>query len=448
MTTPVSEPPAPGAVPPRSGLRGVYFGYWLIGAAFIANFVSVGAQNYVFGAFLKPMTDELEWSRSAFTLARTVGQFFFAFAGLYIGTYVDRHGGRRLMRIGIVILGGALFAQSFVQELWQWILLNGLVLTAGSAMIGNLVVSVTLARWFVEKRGQAAGFAAMGVSFAGVLLTPAATVLVDAVGWRDAWRVLAVGAALIVVPLSFIMRRAPEDHGLHPDGKSAAEVAAGGGRAAAVDFASSLTRSAALRTRAFYLIVFGFGFGQLSIGMMLVQTIPFMTDAGYSRGTASLMITLASVPSMLTKPVWGYFIDRAGAQRLAALGFVLTAFAMFTIVAGERAELAAVLFAGYFLLGVGWGGLIPLQEVIWATFFGRRYLGGVRSAGLPFALLLGASAPLVASIYFDRVGNYDGMFLAVGVLALVAVGLIALARRPTRDGAEPPVSLELEPAAG
>jgi MFS family permease len=145
--------------------------------------------------------------------------------------------------------------------------------------------------------------------------------------------------------------------------------------------------------------------------------------------------------------VWGYFIDRAGAQRLAALGFVLTALAMFTIVAGERAELAAVLFAGYFLLGVGWGGLIPLQEVIWATFFGRRYLGGVRGAGLPFALLLGASAPLVASIYFDRVGNYDGMFLAVGVLALVAVGLIAMARRPTRDGGEPPVSLEPEPAA-
>jgi MFS family permease len=402
----------------------------------------VGAQNYVFGAFFKPMTDELGWSRSAFTVARTVGQFFFAFAGLYIGAYVDRHGGRRLMRIGIVILAGALFAQSFVQELWQWILLNGLVLTSGAAMIGNLVVNVTLAKWFVEKRGQAAGFAAMGVSFSGVLLTPAATLLVDAVGWRDAWRVLAVGAALIIVPLSFVMRRAPEDHGLQPDGKTAAEVAAGGGRAAAVDFASSLTRRQALRARAFYFIVFGFGLGQLSIGMMLVQTIPFMTDAGYSRATASLMITLASVPSMLTKPVWGYFIDRAGAQRLSALGFTLTALAMLTIVAGKRAESAAVIFSGFFLLGVGWGGLIPLQEVVWATFFGRRYLGAVRSAGLPFALLLSAGAPLFASLYFDRVGNYDGMFVAVAVLALVAVALVLGARRPLRADGEPPVPRE------
>ena len=79
MSTPIGE--SEPAFSLRTRMRGVYFGYWLVGAAFIANFVAVGAQNYVFGAFFKPMSDELEWSRSAFTLARTVGQFFFAFAG-------------------------------------------------------------------------------------------------------------------------------------------------------------------------------------------------------------------------------------------------------------------------------------------------------------------------------------------------------------------------------
>ena len=413
-------------------MSNVYYGYWLIPVAFTAQFVSVGAQNYVFGAFLKPMTEELDWSRSEYTFARTLGLASFATAGLLIGTHVDRHGGRGLMGVGGILLGGVLFAQSYVETLWQWLVLNGLALTVGSAMVGNLVVNVTLAKWFVEKRGRATGFAAMGVSFAGVVLTPLSTALVDGVGWRSAWRILAVAAVVIVVPLSRFMRRAPEDYGLHPDGQSAEQVASGGGERAAADYASSLTRGQAMRTPAFYLIVLAFGFGMFSIGMMLIQTIPFMTDAGYSRSTASIMITVASVPAMLVKPIWGYLIDRADAQRLSMFGFILTGISMVLIVIAVEQKSLPFIYVGFALLGTGWGGGIPLQEVVWASFFGRRYLGAVRSAGMPIALGLSASSPLMASLYFDRVGNYNGAFLFVALMAFVAVGLMMLAKRPER----------------
>jgi len=77
-----------------------------------------------------------------------------------------------------------------------------------------------------------------------------------------------------------------------------------------------------------------------------------------------------------------------------------------------------------FLMGFGWGGMIPLQEVIWARFFGRRYLGAVRSAALPLSLLFTAGSPLATSYYFDVVGNYDGAIIAVGISNLVAAALI------------------------
>jgi len=272
----------------------------------------------------------------------------------------------------------------------------------------------------------------MGVSFAGVVITPATAELVARYGWRDAWQILAVAAFIIIFPTSFVMRRAPEDHGLHPDGKTAAQVAAGGGARAAADFASSLTRAQALRTSSFYFIVFAFGLGALSIGVMLVQTIPYMTDAGYSGTVGAAMIFVASVPSMLLKPVWGYFIDKADAQRLSVIGFAITAVAMVMIVLGVRSGTTPVAYAGFFVLGCGWSGLIPLQEVVWATFFGRRYLGAVRSAGLPFSLIIGASAPLLASFYFDRIGNYDGAFLTIAGCAVAAIVLILFAKRPNR----------------
>ncbi len=412
--------------------RGIYYGYYLVVVAFIAQFVSAGSQNYITGPFLTPMTTELDWSRSEYQLSRTIGQFVMAGIGLYVGGLVDRKGGRVLMQVGAVVLGISLFATSFVQNQWEWWLVNGLAITSGAALIGNLVVNVTLSKWFVEKRGRVVGFSSMGVSFAGVFLVPATTVLVDSVGWRTAWQVLGVAIFLLIFPVSFLMRRAPEDYGLHPDGKSAAEVARGGGQAAATDFASSMTRSQALRTSSFYLIVFAYGFGALSIGVMLAQTIPYMTDAGYSRTFAALMITLTSIPAMLTKPVWGYLVDKIDARALSATGFLINAVSMVAIVFAVRSGSHSAVFASYTLLGFGWGGLIPLQEVVWGSFYGRRYLGSVRSAGLPFSLIVGASAPSITTLYFDKIGNYDGAFLAIAGFAILATVLILLARKPAR----------------
>ncbi len=407
--------------PPR-----IYFGYWLIGAAFVAQFVSAGAISYVAGPFLAPMTDELGWTRSEYTLPRALGQFVMAFTGVVIGAHLDRSGGRRLMLWGIALLSASLLATSYVGALWQWIVLNGILVTIGAALIGNLVVNVTIAKWFVELRGRAVALSAMGVSFAGVALTPAVTLMIDAWGWRTSWRILALGAAALIYPVTFLIRRAPEDHGLHPDGKSDAQVASGLAERARLDYATSLTRSQALRTGTFYLLVLAFGLFVVNIGVMLLHAIPFMTDSGYPRAIAALMITVASVPAMLSKPIWGYSIDKLEPKPLAALSAALTGISIIMIVTSAWSGSAAWITAGFFLLGCGWGGMIPLQEVIWASFFGRRYLGGVRSAALPFTLVLAAGAPLAVSYYFDRFGDYDGALLAVGGLSLLSAALLLL----------------------
>lgn len=433
-----SSTPCPSAPPPSTPQeappkQGFYYGYWLILAAAVGQFATVGPMNYVPGVFLKPMTEDFGWSRSEFTLALTIGQFVLAGAGFFIGAYVDRHGGRRPMLLGTTLMVLALLGLTQVQAFWQWLLLHGLLVTVGGALAGNLVVNVTLSKWFVERRGRAIAIASMGVSLAGIVYPPVITAVVDHMGWRDAWFVLAVATAALLYPVSMLMRRAPEDHGLHPDGRSAAEVDAGAGSMATTEFATSLTRSQAVRTMAFYLTVFSFGFGGLAIIVPVIQGIPFMTDAGYSRSVASLMIVLTSIPSMLTKPFWGYLVDKAPANRLAAIGFVLNAIAIVGIVISVNAHATPFVYASWLLLGFGWGGMIPLQEVVWATYFGRRYLGAVRSAGLPFALLISAGGPLLASFYFDVAGNYDGALLTVGVLGLVAAVLVNLPRNPRND---------------
>ena len=377
-----------------------------------------------------PMTTELGWTRAEFTIPRTLGQVVMAMTGFFIGAKVDRFGARPFMLVGAVLLSASLYALSFVDSLLGWIIINGVLLTVGASLLGNLVVNVTLSKWFVDFRGRAVAWAAMGVSFAGVILTPLSGWAIDTYGWRDAWQILSLTALFLVLPPALAMRRRPEDFGLHPDGRSETEIGAGLGDKAALDFANSLTRGQAVRTSTFYMLVTAFGLFVITIQVMLLQTVPLMTDAGFDRNTAALMITVASIPALLSKPIWGWLIDGLDAKPLAAISAAATGLSLFVIVFAAQSGSLSGLIAGFALMGIGWGGMIPLQEVIWATFFGRRYLGAVRSAALPLTLLITASSPIATSYYRDIVGNYDGAIITVGVLNLVSAVMIMMLKKP------------------
>jgi OFA family oxalate/formate antiporter-like MFS transporter len=393
----------------------IYYGYWIVVAGFVTQFVAVGMSNYIVGSFLIPMTQEFGWTRAEFSLSRSIGQVVLACTGFVIGSAIDRYGGRRFIIVGAFILSAATYSLGNITTLSQWLLLNGLMLTAGAALIGNLVVNVTLGKWFVERRGRAVALAGMGISLSGIILPMLSTWMVDEYGWRASWKLLGIAAGLLTLPMAFIMRRSPEDHGLHPDGKSEEEMAQGHGAAAQADFENSMTRAQAMRTSSFYFLVLAFGLFQISITVMLIQTIPLMTDAGYSRLVASTMISLASVPAFLSKPLWGILIDRYSPRKLAAVGAAVTGSAVMLIVFSVANELDLLVYVGFLSMGIGWGGLLPLQEVIWATFFGRRYLGSVRSTAMPFTFGMSALGPVLVAYYYDQVGNYDLALLAIAL---------------------------------
>lgn len=415
-----------------AGVMGIhslmFYGYRLIAAAFVAQFVAIGMYSYVLGAFMMPMIEDLGWSRGEFSFTRTIGQLVMAVVGVFVGARVDRFGGRPVMLLGTVVLSVSLALHAWVQTLWVWWLLNGVLVTAGCAMVGNLVVNVTLAKWFVANRGKAVAWAAMGVSFGGIVLTPLATWLIDVQGWREAWLWLGLFALVTLLPVALMMRRAPEDYGLQPDGAQTANPAASA--QAERENRNAYTRAEALRTVSFYGLVIAFGFFSINIVVLLLQTIPYMTDAGFSRAQAAWVLVVASIPAMLSKPVWGYLIDRMRVKPLAAISASVTGIALFMIIAAVESQQFTWVLVAYVVLGFGWGGMIPMQEVIWARFFGRRHIGAIRGAGMPFALLLGAIAPWAVAVYHDQVGSYSGALLVVAALNVLSGALIFAVRAP------------------
>ena len=431
-----NDPTAPGATPDPAANRRprIYYGYWIVGASMVAWFATVGTQTPISGVFMKPMTEELGWTRSEFISAMTVGQFLMAFTGFFIGAYVDRNGARALMVVGVTLAAMSMFLISAVTELWQWVLLRGVLSSVGSALMGNLVVNVTLAKWFVEKRGTAISYASMGVPLGIGIFPPLMTALVDEFGWRTGWRLMAMAVWALIYPVAMIMRRSPEDYELHPDGKSDDDVRKGGGAVAAADYANSFTRREALRTPALYLTVLAFGLSSVSLGGVLMQAIPFLTDEGFDRTFAALMMTAYAVTSWGGKPAWGFLLDRTTPRYLATFAFSSQAVAVVLVMLGGSTGSLPVVVIGFLVFGIGGGGAIPLQEVIWASYFGRRYLGEVRGVGLPLSLTLSASAPIGASYYFDTVGNYYGAFLVATLSTTLAAFVILLSKKPQKPG--------------
>ena len=196
------------------------------------------------------------------------------------------------------------------------------------------------------------------------------------------------------------------------------------------DYRNSYTRREALRTPALYMITFAFGLAVIGIGGVILNTIPFLTDQDYSRGTAARIVVFLGLASGFSKPFWGWMTEHYDARYVAAFGFALSGSAMVFVVFAAASGSAPLVALAYVFWGLGVGALFPTQEVIWAQYFGRRYLGEVRSVVLPISLGMGAAGPLITALYFDAVGDYDGVFLAVGINWVFASILILAVRRP------------------
>jgi OFA family oxalate/formate antiporter-like MFS transporter len=230
-----------------------------------------------------------------------------------------------------------------------------------------------------------------------------------------------------------MMRRRPEDYGLRPDGLTDADYLSDRGEKARAEEANAFTRREALRSFSFYALVIAFGFFSINIVVLLLHTVPYLTDHGFSRTEAAMAMVIASVPAMLSKPVWGTLIDQMPIKPLAAISASLTGVALLLIVAAVEANALNWAYGAFVLLGLGWGGMIPMQEVIWASFFGRTHIGAIRGAGLPFALTLSALAPWLVGYHYDLYGNYVLAFVIVAGLNVLSGILIYLVRPPSLD---------------
>ena len=410
----------------------IFYGWWIVAGAVVGQFVAVGASFGSAGVFLDPMTEELGWSRGQFTVAASGAAGVGGIAGFFIGPLIDRYGARILMICGAIVLSTALYLISHITELWQFIALQLLGVGLGQALVGPLVVNITLSKWFVVRRGWAIALGSIGISLASITVPFLLTRIVDTNGWRDGYVALSAGVLLLIIPVALIMRRQPEDYGLLPDGivHRTQEAATAGDKAATLDRLNSYTRHEALRTPAIWLLTLSFGCFAAGTSGVLLHGIPFVTDAGFTRSEAALAFSFAGVANLLSKFAWGYTLARFHVRMLWAASFACLIGGLILMLFADSTDTLPLMFGAFFLWGLGFGGGVPLSEFIWAKYFGRVHIGAVRSVGMPFSIAFGAAGPIGIAVFVDATDSYIGPWIVLAAVYGIGATAVLISREP------------------
>ncbi len=406
----------------------IFYGWYIVLAAFMGNITAGGIQSFTFGVIFKPMADALGWGRGPLAAGLALRLLGGAFIAPLFGMWIDKYGPRWVM-FGAATVGGiATILVSQVTQLWQFYIAYGIAGALTLTGVGELIVASVIPKWFVRNRGKALAWGTMGNPAAGILVAPILAIVIVKWGWAAGWWFLGMLMLLFAVPASFIMRRQPEDMGLLPDGDApdGASVDKHGHARAQRRVEASWTLKEASRTPAFWLLLVSLSMGGMAVAGVVIHEFSYLTDRGFSAVIATSVLATHSFGSLIARVLWGTLADRFPVRYLVGSVFLASAAGLLILMSVRTVPMA---FTFAIIYGVAVGGNAVLNPMTWANYFGRGFVGTIRGVTMPAHLIALSLGPVMAGFMFDWTGSYMIPF-SVFVCTYVAGGLIVLATKP------------------
>lgn len=376
---------------------------WLVTAgAFLAMFTTFGTA-YSFGAFLGPVSDGLGTGRPATSGVFATTTFALFALGALSGPAVDRFGPRRLVLFGAASLGLGLLLMSSADALWQAYLGHGLGVGLAVACTYVPLVAV-VGGWFERRRTLAIGIAVCGIGLGTLLVAPLAAALIEAVGWRSAYRVMAITGVVVLLAVAVVVRPVP------------------------LPVVAEHVPGLAVRLRhPTYVRLYVAG-----VLLSTVMFVPFVHLPSYAEehGTgevaAAALVGIIGGASIVGRLALGGAAARLGVMRTYQACFAVMT-GSFLLWLGAPGYPRLVLLA--LLLGVGYGGFVALGPPLMAELFGIRGLGGLLGVLYTSAAVGSAVGPPAAAALAETGGGWSLVAVVSVVVGGVATAIVLGVRR-------------------
>ena len=399
----------------------IYPGWWIVLATASGQLIQGGFVFWCMGLYTATFEDVFGAPRAQINLIETCLTVATNLLSPVAGILIDRWSIRHLMIIGMVAMGLGLLILSQAGTLFQvWVVWASLI-PLGVLLIGAIPSAALVSRWFIRRRGLALGLTATGSSLGGFLVPPLMTWLFLEWDWRTG---LQVGACICfaVIPIFFwLLRNEPADLGLSGEPNEASANSS-------THTAETITADAGdwgipqlLRSQIFWLqmIVSG-SLLAVTLGMLANLSL-HAKDLGVTGQSTAVLYSIIAICSFSGKALTGYLMDRFGIQRC---GYLICAFLSSGLMILLSVQNYSGLVAGAFVMGLGYGGVVPLWTNMPARAFGAGSVGRALGVMNPLHIPITATSAPLAGYISDTTGSYDGVFWMYGTCcAVAAIGL-------------------------
>jgi MFS family permease len=379
--------------------------------------------QFSFGVFIKPVTAELGVQRGTLSSALLVGLALTGLATPFVGRFVDRRGVRGIALVSILLFAiGMAMIGLFTASVVSFVVLfafTGLVAAGQTPLIYAKAVSAA----FDRQRGLALGVAMAGVGLGTVLIPKLAQLLIEQIGWRNAYVSLGVLTAAIAIPaVLWLVDGGEYQNGVPPE-------------------QPGLTGRETLATATFWKLAAGFFLMAMAASGTIAHLVPLMTDRGIPPGTAANVLSSAGLALIGGRLLAGYSLDRFFAPYVAAIFFALPVLGILLLLSTSTVPLALV---SILLVGAGLGAEVDFIAYLQSRYFGLKAFGEVY--GYLFTVFMFGSGvgPFVVGMGYQTLHSYDLAMYAVSGGLLLACGLMLSLGR-YRFSAEPRSASELRP---
>lgn len=407
---------------PGGGAQGIFYGWYIVAAAFVVLAVGSGFGFYNLGVYLKAFVDERNFAVSVTSVA--TASFFISsgLTGLLVGLFIERHDPRWSVLAGALLCSSALIGIRWVEELWQLYAFH-VVFGAGYAACALLPCTTLVARWFEAKRSIALSYASTGLSVGGILFTPVSVKFIEwgGLGWAAGWISLFLFIGIVPIAL-LVFRPSPASMGLKPDGGEAVRNEDGlidTPVPDGVDFAE------AVRSRLYLFIVTGFVFVMMAQVGTLAHQFRLVFSRTDSDETAALAIASMAGASIVGRLVGGHALTWMPAKPFV-FGLAIAQAIALALYAYMTNPLA--LIATSVLFGITIGNLLMMQPLMIAEAFGLKAYGRLFSWS-QFSMTAGVAAgPALIGYIYELGGGYTPAFLLmtgaslIGLICFLAAG--------------------------
>lgn len=376
----------------------------------------LGAINSMSGVLVKPVCDELGFSRAEFSFYRTIITLVATFLMPVYGRLIRKIGVKKVMLFCAVGMPIVTFAYSFSTQIWHFYLIafiNGFFLNGLSFMSVGILIS----NWFDDKQGIATGLAYAGSGIGAAIMAPIVGQIVVSMGWQSVYRVIGVIVLAITLPtVLFLIKEKPEQMGLKTykdKSKKSDDIEITKDTKPAFE---GITLKQSLKTPTFWMLLIAIFLLAIMAAAPNVHSVPYLTDIGYSTAFAASIVSAIMIMLTVAKIILGVFFDKFGS--LAGSIFLSACCVIYPILALAASNPSIPWIYAVFYGMASSGASIPIAILV-SKYFGSLEYATIFSV-FSMVSTLGQSfgAPVMGAIY-DNTGSYYGAWIMPLVFAII-----------------------------